>query len=211
MKKTFFAIAVILASTGLKAQTNQPNVSPPPIQQDYVFISVTHFFESTYLLSYERFNENLDRSTHISAGLIARGGNDRTKFGGMVSLQKRFYFIDPAIHKESLEEGRFNHGIYFAPYATYKYINAKNITYAVNPTTGELEPVTYIIESNSIQGGILVGLQFSLAKVVYVDTYLGGGIHYPGPVEGHIYDFGVYPLTYSGVMVKAGASVGIKF
>ena len=197
-------------------------------QDALIKVSPFHFFDGTLYGSYEKALEN-NRSIQLDAGLrLADNGND---YGWMGELQLRKYLFSPKFTgKSSLSgfyAGLYANGKYFKEYNEWRewntieepyweYVYNKDGTENWEESVwhqGEYDEVT-VKESYDIkqgEGGVIFGFQTIIHKALSIDLFLGGGVR-GAQIDGKKYDrFYVSDRGYTGVVPKAGFSLGITF
>jgi len=165
--------------------------------------SVTNFFDNTFQVSYER-KLCTNSAMMISAGIIYKNNNGDKMQGYKADVQYRNFVFT----KEKENSGL---NIYFAPYVLYRYTERSN-NYIY-----DFPPYNYNNKYffNSFSGGVLFGINFTIAKKISLDAYLGGGVkrtfgpHLKDNVS--MYNTSIWDPGYNGITSKGGIDVGFKF
>jgi len=197
-------------------------------QDVLVKVSPFHFFDGTLYISYEKALED-NRSFQLDGGfLLADNGKD---YGWMGELQLRKYLYSSKLTGKHVLSGFFAglyaNGKYFKEYNEWrewntliepywKYVYNKDGTENWEESVwhqGEYEEVT-IKENYDIkqgEGGVIFGFQTIIKKALSLELYLGGGIR-GAQIDGKKLDrFHGSDRGYTGVVPKAGFSLGIAF
>ena len=216
MKKILLSTAIVIIGLNVFAQDALVKISP------------FHFFDGTLYISYETALQN-NRSIQLDGGLrLADNGND---YGWMGELQLRKYLISSKFAGKSILTG-----FYAGLYANGKYFNEYNewrewntivepyweFVYNKDGTEnweesiwhqGEYDEVT-VKESYDIkqaEGGVIFGFQKIINKALSLDLFLGGGVR-GAQIDGKkLNRFHGSERGYTGVVPKAGFSLGITF
>ncbi|MBN2214215.1 MAG: hypothetical protein JW723_08220 [Bacteroidales bacterium] len=102
-------------------------------------------------------------------------------------------------------------GLYAAPYGMYRRIWITGLDWQYFPEEDEWKDVEIIQKLNILAGGVIIGWQFPIAKVLSVDIFAGGVIrlsHYD--TESGFTKYKKWDnIDYSGVLPRAGIKIGI--
>ncbi len=139
--------------------------------------------------------------------------------GANIELQVRRYLADKM---ELRSDRKININPFYTPYLSLHYYNSmSDYTYSVAedsfPYNSIEETVTSHLESYSIGGGLLVGVQLKLFNSLYTDIFFGSGVksaliknkpvdenyHYTGSIH--------FNPTLNGIIGRAGFRLGIIF
>ena len=211
MKKTGILLFIITLFSTVQAQESLIKVSP------------FHFFNATFNMSFEK-KITSDKSINLSGGFhlrdrdyISYGEGDAVGWTGEFQLRKYLVkynsdlsgiFVAP-FFKGSYFDITYNDDIWYV--TEESYYDADGIWY---PQEGEYIMETSNDEIKSVQGGVLMGVQYVIKDVISLEFYLGGGIQY-SEVEGNSEDNWRYDSSlgrgYNGVIPKIGFNVGAAF
>ena len=199
--KKFIIIFLCLTSYSLNAQDNTKKENPG--YKNMFKFSVTNFFDNTFQISYERMTCD-NSALMISGGLSYKDNGGEPMQGYKGELQYKYFVY-------TREKENSGGSIYFAPYFLYKYTEKENYYHT------EFAPYNYQIlyYFNSFSGGILFGKNFTIAKKLVIELYVGGGIkrtfgaHLKDNVSYYNYD--IWDPGYNGITPKVGIDVGFKF
>lgn len=198
MKKLITAFIFVLFVFSLNAQTKEP------VERNNVFgFSVTRLFVNNMTYSYERlFNST---GAYLSAGVIMKDNNQEKQLGGNVEFQFRLY---PILHREKVF-----HGLYVAPFLTYKYLDVTSDQYY-------WDPINYIDiylqdqrEFYNILGfGVMVGAKIAIANRLVFTYEIGGGLRYSdNKNNSNYYGSNIFSPSYTGIIPRADISLGYFF
>ena len=102
-------------------------------------------------------------------------------------------------------------GLYAAPYAMYRRVWITGLDQQYMPETEQWQDIEIIQKLNILAGGVIVGWQFPIAKVLSIDAFIGGVIrlsHYD--TESGFTKYKKWDnIDYSGVLPRAGIKIGI--
>jgi hypothetical protein len=197
-------------------------------QESLVKVSPFYFFDGTFYASYEKSLEN-SRSIQLDGGVrLTDNGND---YGWMGEVQLRKYLFSSKCAGSGplsgFYAGVYANGKYFKeynewtdwqwieePYYDYVYhdngdINWEETVFHEGESEEQLMNESYDV--NQGEGGVLFGFQAILNETLSFDVFIGGGVRaaqIDGEKTGYFYDSG---RGYTGVVPKAGFSVGIAF
>ena len=210
MKKLFSLLFVFTIFTTTQAQNSIIKVSP------------FHFFDATFNMSYEK-SISSDKSINLNGGFhlrdrdyISYGETESVGWTGEIQLRK--YLVEYNSDLSGIFVAPFFKGSYFD--ITYNddiwyviqesYYDDNGIWY---PQEGEYIMETSNDEIKSVQGGVLMGVQYVIKDAISIEFYLGGGVQY-SEVEGNDgnwrYDSS-WGRGYKGVIPKIGFNIGAAF
>jgi len=188
------------------------------LQYNNVFkISPFQFANSTFEINYERFFSEKRHSFVISPALLLRENLPESLSGFKGQIQYRYYFTH--LHKDTHKTWIFsNLAFYGGGYA--QFLTADE-AYWGSYTDKDFIYVSDIFdkEVNSIEGGVILGMQIDITKRLVLDFYFGGGVKF-ADVEDSItpyldneypYSYGVLDREYTGVVPKGGFQLGFSF
>ncbi|MBN2611949.1 MAG: hypothetical protein JXB00_10370 [Bacteroidales bacterium] len=147
--------------------------------------------------SLEYFNRDLNAyDPYTSDNLSGFGTTFQWKNYLLPSVNKRYYALK---------------GLYASPYAMYRRIWITGLDMQFNEETDLWEEVEIVQKLNVLAGGVIVGWQFPIAKVLSLDVFIGGVIrlsHYD--TESGFTKYKKWDnIDYSGVLPRAGIKIGI--
>lgn len=185
-----------------------------------VSISPFHFMYGTFQLGYEKKLSEARAMFATSGITIIKQENylESTNIGVNGEFQYRFY--KSLFKPESKISGKLRPKIYTAPYlfARYNHFKAsEQELVGFNSDTGvfEKKDATYRDNIFSVGGGVVVGSQIMLWKIISVNGYIGGGIKAtsikPQTKQYCFYEAQEGSPDYSGVYFKAGLHIGLSF
>ncbi len=102
-------------------------------------------------------------------------------------------------------------GLYAAPYTMYRKVWIAGMDMVYDEENDNWGPVEITQKLNIMAGGVILGWQFHVYRVVSVDVFVGGVIrlcHYDGESGVTKYK-GIENIDYSGVLPRAGIKIGI--
>ena len=215
--KIFFSFAFLFIIVNAFTQSDE---AIKPEYTSTLKVSPIQFGSSYFEISYEKFFSNNKRSIHISPMIMLKQNSYEEFKGIQLELQYRLYLKQ--LNKEE------NATWVFSDIDLYSGFYANGLTYTENYNMGyyEYDPITmreeykdgnFDKDINGGEGGVFVGLQFTLAKRIVIDVLAGGGIRYSDvvdeyvPPENQYYynDYGVFDLEYLGVKPKLNIQIGI--
>ncbi len=183
-------------------------------------LSIFEFARDEIQLSYERFlGENRTKSLIITPSLIYKSQNDETKTGFQLMSQYRFYVSQVRSDERNTFLGMYNIGFYAGPYAQ-GLIYSEDYLYSYwNNTGGQYMESIFTKDIKSVEGGVIIGLQFDITSRILMDFFVGGGIRYSKVDDTFdisspdIYreTYNIFDQEYNGVKPKIGFQVGITF
>ena len=201
MKKTLM-ILFLLASLGATAQKE----SDDKVYKNVFSTTLTNLFVNNFQINYERlFNESM--ALKVSVGMIYKDKIGDYKEGANAELQFKYYLL-------SSDRKSTFYNIYFAPYVNYHYTKVMTDGYTIHGTP----PLGYFygvktFYFNSITAGVIFGQTFTLGKKVFIDFYVGGGLHKNLDPDKYFeeYNSNILQEGYSGITGKIGLDIGFKF
>lgn len=208
---TILALAFFLPSAFAQREAIVPDLDEP--EQEPVVnifkISPFHFFEGTFLLSYERMMKDQSMSLMFSAGVHSRQRwfDESEQFGFQEDLQLRFYALKPKNVSAGSKRFFYFKGFYAGPYLSHRYRNQA------------ISVFDWILQQNvatqqnvhEFSGGVLLGTQFAFGNRLFLDVYLGGGVKRSIGRNPNQSGSGVLDVGYNGVVPKGGLQLGIGF
>jgi len=180
-------------------------------------ISPVQFANSTFQINYERFFKEKKYSLVVSPAILLKQNTPESLIGFKGNIQYRFYFTH--LHKETHKTWIFsNLAFYGGGYAQYLIANE---AYWASYPDNNFNYITDIFkkEINSIEGGVLLGIQIDIIPRLVLDFYFGGGIKYSDVVDSftpltdnqYPYTYGVLDREYTGVVPRGGLKFGFNF
>jgi len=180
-------------------------------------ISPVQFANSTFEVNYERYFKEKRHSVVISPALLLKQNNPESLIGFKGNLQYRYYFTH--LHKDTHKTWIFSNLAFYG--GSYVQALTAKEEYWGSYSNENYEYITDIFEKdiNSIEGGVLLGMQIDIIPRLALDFYFGGGIKYadvedtittyldPNRVE----SYGVLDREYTGVLPKGGLQLGFNF
>lgn len=183
-------------------------------------VSPIQFASSYFEISYERFFKNKKRSIHISPMIMLKQNSFEEFKGIQLELQYRLYL--GSLDKENNKTWIFSDIDLYSGF----YMNGMAYTENYLEYFHEFDPVTmqdeyregfFDKDINAAEGGVFVGLQFTLTNRIVMDVLVGGGVRYsdvvdefvPGINQTYYRDYGVFDLEYLGVKPKLNIQIGI--
>jgi hypothetical protein len=205
---------------------------PPVTSKGYaVALNPVRVFEGTLEISYERkFNE---RNTVEISGM-ATYANRQGISDFYLSKQSLEYYNDRLNAYDPYESDNFSgfggtlqwknyllpvvnpnyavfKGLYAAPFAMYRRIWITGLDWQYFSEEDEWKDVEIVQKLNILAGGVIIGWQFPIARVLSVDIFAGGVIrlsHYD--TESGFTKYKKWDnIDYSGVLPRAGIKIGI--
>lgn len=179
-------------------------------------ISPVQFANSTFEVNYERYFNDKKHGVVISPAFLLKQNTPESLIGFKGNVQYRFYFAH--LHKDTHKTWIFsNLAFYGGSYA--QYLTAKEEYWG--SYNNDYNYVSDIFEKdiNSIEGGILLGIQMDLIPRLTLDFNFGGGIKYadvedsitPFLKEERNYSYGVLDREYTGVVPTGALQLGFNF
>lgn len=196
-----------------------------------VALNPVRVFEGTLEISYERkFNE---RNTIEISGM-ATYANSQGISDFYLSKQSLEYYNERLSAWDPYESENFSgfgttlqwknyllpsvnskytvfKGLYAAPYTMYRRMWITGLDWQYFPEDDEWRDVEIMRKLNILAGGVIIGWQFPIAKVLSVDFFAGGVIrlsHYD--TESGFTKYQKWDnIDYSGVLPRAGIKIGI--
>lgn len=169
---------------------------------NYFHVGFFQFFTGTFYLGYERML-NEKSSLFLSGGVTLVEQSDEERIGGQANIEYRFFAL-----KGGDSDFFINFdGVYFGPYAKYKFLNVTEIDEFASPSREEFRFET-------IGGGVLVGLKLTITERIFFDFNLGGGIQYEFAEEENNNSYwsgDIFSPGYTGVLPAANFTFGLKF
>lgn len=209
MKKIAFLLCLVVLGLGsLRAQVTEIVVKEHEPIYNIVKLSPFHFLDGTILLGYERMLSE-SNSLMVQVGMHSRERpfNDESSFGFQEEVQFRHYVLPP---RNVAARGRntfFFKGFYGGVYAGHRYRtqSVQNFDWVAQETVLIDEAV------NEVSGGVVLGAQFALGNVFFMDVYTGGGIKRSWGRSPNNTFVDITSLGYNGVLPKIGFLIGIGF
>lgn len=198
MKKNLLIIAIALLSLGGVAQENETAT-----KTNLLSFSIPRLFMNNFSVQYERILSD-HTSMAISGGIILKENRGDSRIGGNGEFQFRMY---PAIMREKVFQG-----VYFAPYANYRYVDIEESYYYYHYYPEPAEEVDRRHEYYStLGGGIVVGAKIAIMQRVVFSFEVGGGMRYSTGTkeDGRYYDITDYGFT--GIAPRADIGLGFFF
>lgn len=183
-------------------------------------ISPVEFTKAEFQISYERYFGNRSSSIVISPSVILKDSYDESKAGLQGMIQYRFYLTHFNKSESKTFLGLHNYGFYSGVYALYMDYAEDYQIGLYNQDTQEYEMHNLHKESNSIEGGAIVGLQVDITERIVMDFYVGGGIRKTDLSDdltqeqrdqGYYQYYGVLDPEYQGVKPRVGLQLGMTF
>ena len=212
-------------------ETSQIDIPADANKRFAVALNPVRVFEGTLEISFERrFNS---RNTIEISGM-ATYANSQGVSNFYLKNQSLEYFNDRLSAYDPYESENFSgfggtlqwknyllpsvnsrytvfKGLYAAPYAMYRRVWITGLDWQYFPEEDEWKDVEIIQKLNILAGGVIIGWQFPIAKVLSVDVFAGGVIrlsHYDTE-SGFTKYKQWYNIDYSGVLPRAGIKIGI--
>lgn len=228
--KKLAAMKVITENESAR-ETNQVDLPALASKRYAVALNPVRVFEGTLEISYER--KLNDRNTieisgmatyansqgvsnfylknqsleYYNIGLDSYDPYESDNFSGFgATLQWKNYLLPPVNPKYTVFRG-----LYAAPLAMYRRVWITGIDMQYFPDEDEWRNVEIIQKLNILAGGVIIGWQFPIAKVLSLDIFAGGVIrlsHYD--TESGFTKYKKWQnIDYSGVLPRAGIKIGI--
>ena len=171
IKKIIFLLIVLLPSFA-RAQDSGTETGSE-VRQNSIKLYPFAFIKSRFAISYERALQNR-WSAQVGLGLASNDYSNfydgRDLFGFSADLQLRKY-LQP--NRDRLE------GIYVAPHIGFKALEYTTSNYYYIYPNYLPEEITF--SSTLLHGGLVMGYQLQILKVVTADVYAGGGYRHTDP------------------------------
>lgn len=175
-------------------------------------LSPQHFAVNTFKVDWE-FSSGQNGSWVISPYITARDQySDSTSWGDKVlgtgiGLNRKVYVAG--------QTGEALTGLYGMFSGTYNFYKTKynDYDYTYSGPPNYVTTYVYSQRNQDIHSASLsfsIGYQFTIKKLVYVDTFLGGGIRYSNTSTNDDYYSSFADFAYSGIEPKFGVTVGLK-
>lgn len=211
MKKYVLVIASIMSFFCIttKAQNTE--------YKNALRISPVQFANSTFEVNYERYFNDKKHGVVISPALLLKQNDPESLTGFKGNVQYRFYFAH--LHKDNNKTWIFSNLAFYG--GTYvQYLTATE-EYWASYGDIDLGYVERIFEKdiNSIEGGVLLGMQIDIIPRLTLDFNFGGGIKF-ADVEDSItpflngdrnFSYGVLDREYTGVVPQGALQLGFNF
>jgi hypothetical protein len=215
MKKIFFSAAMSLF---LVCSTFAQDPYP---YKNALKISPIEFAQSKFQVTYERYIKNRSQSILLIPAVIMEEDGRDTKQGVEAMLQYRFFLTNlrKGVNKSL---GFYNIGFYAGPYALGLLYQEDYVRDIYDPIKGVTEVIEFEKEVQSLEGGVVLGVQFDITSRILLDIFVGGGVRqsdvtdtfeafdYP---DGYYYEpiYQVFDREYTGVKPKLGLQLGFSF
>lgn len=195
MKKLLIALAAVALIAPQTTNAQDMELEEPYFYQNVLSISPFHFFDQTFMLSYERLFLN-EQSIAIFAGLTLEENNDQERIGFTGEFQYRFYVVS----KLGYNANTTFKGVYVAPYA-----RGRSLTIYREEANGRQG---YLIQN--FGSGAVLGFRVAKNNRFFMDTFIGGGVKFAD--DGDFPDASnIWQPTYTGVTPHAGFLIGVSF
>lgn len=180
-------------------------------------ISPVQFANSTFEVNYERYFNDKKHGVVVSPALLLKQNDPESLIGFKGNVQYRFYFAH--LHKDTHKTWIFSNLAFYG--GTYvQYLTAAE-EYWGGYQGKDFDYISQIFEKdiNSIEGGVLLGIQIDIIPRLTLDFNFGGGIKY-AEVEDSITPFlngdrnssyGVLDREYTGVVPQGALQLGFNF
>ncbi len=219
MKNIFLVILCIILIGITSESFGQESTSNVFEYNNVLKFSPFNMGQSELQVSYERYFLDRKYSIILFPSIYLRQTVDNNLTGFQIMGQYRFYLThyNKLIRKNFL--GLFNYGFYGGPYLLYFDYNEEYESGYWSNTLGEYISGTFTKASQSVEGGVLIGLQADITPRITTDFYIGGGVRktessdtFQEVNEDPYYqDYSVFDPAFSGVKPKIGFQIGITF
>lgn len=211
LKLSVFALAIFSMSI-LHAQ-EQDNVTLP---KGIIKIVPFELVNSTFMIEYEGFNKDVNRSWSLGLGLTSGTNYDGEQFGVKGEVMKRFYLNGMSLHVPKRDREPYLRGVYAGAFLRGGYADISDKFYYYEPNSGngfELE--------NSRSGiwvfpGVMIGASRTFWDILYLELHVGAGVRFsdmansdPRYLEQQYFTEDVYDIGYNGVAPNIGFKIGI--
>lgn len=199
MKKTLSLLIFVLAISNY-GHSQSENKFDNELQVD-----MFHFFVNTFQLGYEHFFPN--STSFVVKPSITLVDDSYEKILGLGGeVQFRIY---PLLREQEDRFFSFN-GLYFAPYAMYKYYDMSNYDEWIYASQSSVDIYE---EYSAIGTGILIGVKMYIVDRISIDLNVGGGLRYSflEKTNNNYYYSGIIDPDYTGILPRSNLSVGLRF
>lgn len=237
MKKSLIIVFASFAMM-LQAQTTTPVATAAPVQ-DSVMKNTFGFAPislATQTMSFF-FEHEYKKGRSIKINPLIRYKEEMT-YRSQIEVSSSYGLLLTNKYSIITEKNSDNMvmNLYFAPFAMYSYSHERDFRYdeyyitVLNPSydPDSYYSTQYIQQSvpvysrrdmyfNSLSGGMLVGVEFTVLKKLTIDLYLGGGLRRTKDNLSEVdYEYNSYKESpweagYDGVFARANIDIGIKF
>jgi hypothetical protein len=182
----------------------QDQGSEPVIYKNSFKVSPLGFFNSTFLMSYERLIGN-DKALDFTAGITYKSSDDESVNGYRGEFRFHYFIMQRVTSKASRK-------VYFAPFLFDQYTKVTEPNYYYNypyPT----EEDTYTYDVNSVGFGVVMGVNWIFARRFVLDAFIGGGLKTSNMDDSSssYLDDGLNGYGYKGIFPRVGLDLGFTF
>lgn len=209
---------VSMAQTTGEMPAEEPKKSPFP-RRAVLRFSPFHFFDNSVQMSLEGFLDKSFKRSIVLAPILYYADNDRRKENGFAAeLQYRSYVLGFKPYKlgASIRRAR---GFYFAAAvaAGQSTITTYEQDYSIFPNPFPRYQENVKLDCRWITPSVLLGFQFTIWEVIYVDLAIGGGLKINEVVPSYLNNNGstyyeepnVFSRDYKGFMPRVNLSIGV--
>lgn len=172
-------------------------------------------------LTYERYFNDRRSSLLFSPSVIIKETNDQSKYGWEVMGQYRIFLTQIRKDQQKTFLGVHNYGFYTGLYGLYFIYNEDYTVSYWDNSNGIQKTEKATKEVDSLEGGVLLGVQIDITPRIVIDFYVGGGIREADvmdsfldnnpPTDFYYNDYNIFDPEYQGVKPKLGLLLGITF
>jgi hypothetical protein len=208
-KIKYFMLAGVLAFA-FQSATAQSSSS----NEDYnkvLKLSPFEFGRSQFQVGFERYYNDKTRSIVILPSFILKRSNNEKSDGVELGLQYRMYLSQN-------DGGIFHHiGYYSGVYGLGLVMREEYNLLKYGPNNQNGTPYTATNKIQSVEGGVLLGIQIDITERIVLDFFAGGGVRYSNvsdqriEQENYYSDYGVFDREYTGIKPRIGFQLGVTF
>jgi hypothetical protein len=171
---------------------------------------------STFMIEYEGFNKDVNRSWSLGLGLTSGTNYDGEQFGVKGEVMKRFYLNGMSLHVPKRDREPYLRGVYAGAFLRGGYADVVNKFYNYDNMTGSGMELENSRSGMWVFPGVMIGASRTFWDILYLELHVGAGVRFsdmansdPRYLEQQYYTEDVYDIGYNGVAPNIGFKIGI--
>lgn len=214
--KSAFKIFVIASAIFTGGILNAQEPESLKLPKGIIKIVPFELVNSTFMIEYEGFNKDVNRSWSLGLGLTSGTNYDGEQFGVKGEVMKRFYLNGMSQHVPNRIHEPYLRGVYAGAFLRGGYANVSDKFYYYEPNSGIGSEYENSRSGIWVFPGVMIGASRTFWDILYLELHIGAGVRFsdmansdPRYLEQEYYIEDVYDIGYNGVAPNIGFKIGI--